>query len=150
MSGPSAGSAVDHYLVDTLLPALFPTATVLRGSPGTQVEQDVVSLQSTTVDDAQVCMGPQRRRDETMRVTLLISCTRPGDHTVQADADDAAWAMLSTLRDELRTATTPNLGGAVRSAEVSSYSLERAEDPELLTVGRNAAITVTLKVLART
>ena len=111
MSGPSAGSAVDHHLVDTLLPSLFPAATVLRGSPGTQVEQDVVSLQSTTVDDAQVCMGPQRRRDETMRVTLLISCTRPGDHTVQADADDAAWAMLSTLRDELRVATTPNLGG---------------------------------------
>ena len=78
MSGPSAGSAVDHYLVDTLLPSLFPAATVLRVLPGTQVEQDVVSLQSTTVDDAQVCMGPQRRRDETMRVTLLISCTRPG------------------------------------------------------------------------
>lgn len=150
MSGPSAGAAVDTYLVTVLLPAAFPDATICRGAPGTHVEQDVVSLRSTTVDDAQVCMGPARRRDETITVTLILSCTRPGDVTAQETADDAAWAMLSALRDTLRSATTPNLGGAVTSAEVASYALERPDDPELLAEARNATITVQLRVKART
>ena len=85
-----------------------------------------------------------------MTVTLVLSCTRPGDATVQADADDAAWAMLSTLRDALRTATTPNLAGAAVRAEVASYSLERPDDPDLLEQARNAVVTVQLRVLART
>lgn len=144
----TAGAAVDTYLTGTLLPALFPAATIVRGAPGVNVTLDVVSLQSTTVDDAQACMGPHRRRDETMTVTLLLSATRFGDASAQQVADEAAWGMLDTLREALRSAPEQNLAGAVRYAELTSYSLARPDDPELLEKGRNATITAVLTVRA--
>ena len=48
----------------------------------------------------------------------------------------------------MRAAPGQNLAGAVRHAEVSSYTLDRPDDPELLEQARNATITVALTVLA--
>ena len=77
----SAGPLVDAYLIDVLLPEIYPSGvTILRGASGTTTTADVVSLQSTSVDDVQVQMGPQRRHDETMTVTLLLSCFRSGNY----------------------------------------------------------------------
>ena len=146
----TAAPLVDAYLIDVLLPEIYPTGvTILRGAPGTTTTADVVSLRSTTVDDVQVQMGPQRRHDETMTVTLLLSCFRAGDYRAQRAADEAAWAMLTLLRDGLRFDRTPNMAGAVRHAVVASYSLDREDDPAVLAKGRVAVITVTLAIKAR-
>ena len=146
----TAAPLVDAYLVDVLLPEIYPSGiTILRGSPGTTTTADVVSLQSTSVADVQVQMGPQRRHDETMTVTLLLSCFRSGNYRAQQVADETAWTMLAALRDGLRFDRTPNMAGAVRHAVVSSYSLAREDDPAVLAKGRVAVITVTLTIKAR-
>ncbi|MBK6874068.1 MAG: hypothetical protein IPG94_22620 [Kineosporiaceae bacterium] len=151
MSGVAAPAIEDH-LIEALLPSLWPDVQISRGHPGRWVKPDVAWLGPTVCTSAgQVCMGPLRLQDEPYEITVLISCTRAGDHTAQADADAAAWALLSALRDNLRAATTPNLGGTCVRAKLASYSLERSDDAELLEKhGRNATITAVLEVLART
>ena len=147
----SAAAAVEDHLLEVLLPSLFPEASILRGHPGAgQLRQDVVALVDCSVQTSPECMGPRRPLAEQIEITLLLSCTRVGRAAVQRAADHAAWAMYGSVRDALRDATTPHLGGTCREARVTSARLERSADPEMLERGRSAAITVTLSVRATT
>jgi hypothetical protein len=146
MATGSAIPGVKSYLVDTLLPTLFPAAQVIYGPPGGWLGEQVISVGNATVESSQMILGANRPRREDAEVEVILSVFQGGGPEAQQTATEAAFAMLGTFADHFRTQGNETLGGACDNAYVSAYSLDETDDPDVLEKGRYAALVATLTV----
>lgn len=148
MSG-TALSSCKTYLVDTLLPSLFPSAEVVWGWAPDTAADDVVMVLNAQVQNSQPVYGTQRPVEETMSLQVTISCWRAGGREAQRTASLQAMSMYSTLRDYFKTNANETLGGICRWVRVVSYELAEDDDEEAMHQGRLAQVDVVLSIRAR-
>ena len=149
----SSVPAIKSYLFGTVLPTVYAGVTgvqILYGPAGSHLDDDVVMVGDVRTSPEVTVMSPTRPYDERIDVTVVISCTRRGpDSATQQTATEQAFNLLSLFRDYFKTRGNEILGGACRESRVTSYDLVESADPEVISNGRNAAITVTLSCIAR-
>jgi len=131
---------------------LFPSALVTYGHPGAASADDMVAVMNVTSDQEVGPLSPQRRREETLTVEVIVSCW--GGGTDQQTVTERAYALLADLEDYLQdtgvTASTQiTLGGAVRDARVMGHELAETADPDDMALGRLAEITATVTARVR-
>ncbi len=148
---PSAGLAAKSALFTTLATAFAtaaPDVAVTYGHPGLNPADDLVAVMGVTADQepGPMRVGP-RHREETLRLTVVVSTFRGGGPEVQPLATAQAYALLAELEDAL--ATDPTLSGTVRWAQIESYELAEADDPDVLAAGRVAEISAVVMATAR-
>jgi len=148
---PSAGQPAKAALVSMLTTAYasaHPEVAVYPGHPG---PVDVADLVAVTSVAAQQEPGPMRvgarTREESLRITAVISCYRGGGVEVQPTVTAAAFTLLGVLEDAI--ADDPTLAGTVTWAQVESYDLAEADDPDILAAGRVSEISVVVQATAR-
>ena len=142
--------AVKAALCGTVLPILFPAPIqVTYGVPGPFEGDDLVSVGAARVQCDDPVMSSARRVEETVELSILLSSWRAGGPQAQQLATEAAYAMLSTLRDHFRTAPNETIGGTCRTARVTSHELWEDDDPEAIANGRLSQIEVVLTISAR-
>ena len=146
----SSVPAIKGYLVDTVLPTLFPApALITYGMPGTFEPNDIVTVGNVRVTNSDPVMGNQRRVEELIEVSILLSCYRAGGPAAQRTATEAVYGMYSALRDYFRTSPNETLGGSVRTSRVTSHELFEDDDPDAVKNGRLSQIEVVLTINAR-
>lgn len=116
---------------------------VVYGPPGTDQEDDIVCVGNARSTQDLATMSPQRRREETLDVDVIVSCFRGGGIESQQPVTERAYELLAELEDHLQGAGY-DLGGTVRLARVTSHELVEAADPEILVKGRVSEITATV------
>ena len=130
---------------------------VTFGPPGQYQPSAIVSILDTTTQITRPTMGPNRSREMAADVTAVISVYTPGDETQQQVSTDNAFALLTVLESNLRTAPNERLGGASWDAWVSKADpvatvvYAYSDDPNAPPVptGRVTEITVTITTLIR-
>lgn len=140
---------VKAFLVDTLLPGLFPDAQITYGLPAASRANDLISVRNARVENTQPVYGTTRPIDEDGTVDVLISCYRPGGEAEQRDATEAAFTIHDALRNHFKSNPNETLGGAVRTAGVLSAELFEDDDPDDIASGRLSQIEVVLGFKAR-
>ena len=113
---------------------------VVYGPPGPDQEDDIVCVGNARSNQDLATMSPQRRREETLDVDVIVSCYRGGGTESQQSVTERAYALLADLEDHLQGAGY-DLGGVVRLARVTSHELVEAADPDVLAKGRVSEIT---------
>jgi hypothetical protein len=146
----SAVPGIKRYLFETVLPGLFPAPTLITyGIPGTFEADDIVTVGNARVTNDVPVMGSQRRTEELIELTVLISCYRAGGPGAQLTATEAAYAIYTALRDHFRVTGNETLGGACREARVTSHELSEDDDPDDITNGRLSQIEAVITLKAR-
>lgn len=141
--GTSAGS------VRSALPAVIRTAIadsavqVSLGFPWPQAADDIVSVGTVRATLESATVGPQRTRDETVTVEVLISTFRAGGEEQEAVASDRAYALLDRIEHHLRT-VDPTLGGLVRQCLLTSHDMDSAPFDDGVSQGRTVEVLATL------
>lgn len=147
--------AVRLALVNALAD-LFPDAQATYGVPGVFQADEVAAVTRARADVSRPTLGGSvRSREEAAEVSIIFSAYRPGDESVQPEADEAANAMLTTFESWLRTGDNIKLGGACREAWVSGiedwtlYPLANPGPSPQSVAGYVAEITVTVSTATR-
>lgn len=144
--------AVKAYLVDTLLPAVVPTAAAIYyGLPPDTHEGVVIAVRDAEAEFTQPVYGTTRPIEEEGHIVLTIISYAQGP-TSQRAATEAAFAAHTAIRNHFKSSPNENLGGTVRTAGITSAQLledDEEVDPELLAVGRQAQINALLSFRAR-
>lgn len=113
---------------------------VVYGPPGPDQEDDIVCVGNARSNQDLATMSPQRKREETVDVDIIVSCYRGGGTESQRPVTERAYALLALLENHLQ-GTGYDLSGAVRLARVTSHELVEAADPDVLAKGRVSEIT---------
>lgn len=144
-AAPAVKAAV-HALVVTAL-ASEPTVLVSYGQPaadGTPLPNDVVGVLGVEGTTEPGPMATTRPRDETLRVTVLVSSWRGGGPEVQQTVTERAYALLALVESAVRA--NPTLGGTVRTAAVVEHDLAEDIPPQ---GGRVAEISAVIESVTR-
>ena len=144
----SAVPAVKAALFAALQSA-YPTGVQVcygRPSAGAWLAEDVVALLDVDATQDAPLLGA-RAREESFRLTVLVSSARGGDD--QQATTEAAYALLATLEAALRA--DPTVAGTCRTAEVVGHLLREDEwvSPDGVFLGRVAEIAAAVAVKAR-
>lgn len=121
---------------------------VCYGHPGTDQEDDIVSVAGARSTQDVATMTPNRPREESLDVDVVFSVYRGGGPESQQVATERAYALLALLEDYLKT-TDYTLAGTVRLARVTSHVLAESDDPDVLAQGRVSEITATVTCQVR-
>ena len=121
---------------------------VAYGHPGTDLEDDIVSVAGARSTQELATLATTRPREETLEVDVVFSCFRGGGPESQQVATERAYALLGQLEDHLKT-TDYTLSGTARLARVTSHDLVESDDPDLLALGRISEITAVVTVQVR-
>ncbi len=121
---------------------------VAYGHPGTDLEDDIVSIQGARSSQDIATLATTRPREETVDIDVVFSCFRGGGPEVQQVATERAYALLGLLEDYLKT-TDYTLSGTARLARVTSHDLMESDDPDLLALGRISEVTAVVTAQVR-
>lgn len=134
----------------TLCQTLFPPPILVSyGLPTTDQPDDIVAItEAGTADPLRgnqeiKTFGP-RTREETTFVSVLFSSWR--GTTNQQVVSEMVFDAMALLENALRT--DPTIGGAVREADIESWSLTETDYNDLSS-GRYAEISVTIRARHR-
>lgn len=125
-----------------------PEVQVSLGYPWPQTAADIVAVGACRATLAAATLGPQRSRDETSTVEVLISVFRPGGQEQEQVASDRAYALLDMIEHHLRT-VDPTLGGLVRQCVVTSHDMDSAPFDDGTVQGRTVELLVTVTATYR-
>ncbi len=127
---------------------------VCYGEPGKYQPDDIIAVTDVSSSHELQVIAPTRPREETLTVTVVVSCYRGGDDptgALQQIVTERAYALLGLVEDYVKV-TDPSIGGTVRSLTgpithdlVEGFSV--AADG--MNVGRIAEITATFTLFAR-
>lgn len=130
--------------------ALFPDAAVHYGLPPTDLANDIVCVgEAGTADTLRGSqetgpMSPNRSRNETVYVSVLISSWR--GTTSQQLVTELAFDAMALIEDDLRA--DPTIAGACRDADVIDWQLRETEEEDLAD-GRYAQLDVVVRCKTR-
>ncbi len=152
VSSATAAQAFKAAMVSAmqgLVAGADPEVLVTFGHPGARVKnyQDAVGFTTVDVTQAVATLGTNRAREETIDLTVQVSCWRtdtPDDETASA----AAYALLGQLERHVRVTDT-TLGGVVRHCFLVSHFSEGETNPDLLLAGRTIEIQAVFRAAVR-
>lgn len=99
---------------------------VLLGPPeGTVIPDEVVEIRGVKTEQATGPMSPNRPRDESLRVEVLVSVATGGGPEVDEALTDRAYELLGRLEFYCRVTDT-TLGGTVRQCFLTGHESEGA------------------------
>ena len=130
---------------------LLPEGTLVTfGHPGPQVKnyQDAVSFARVEVGQQVAAFGGTRPREETVTLTVVVSCYRPGGPEVEEEASAAAYGLLRDLEHYVRQTDT-TLGGTCRHCFLVSHFSEGETRPDLIVNGRTIEIEAMFEAKVR-
>lgn len=154
---PSCAPAVMTALVD-LIGATFaadPAVAVTEGHPGVNPLPDLIGVMGVagTQEPSTMRVGPAAKREETLRVTVVVSCYVGGGPEAQPVVKARAYALLAAIEDAIRADIT--LGGLVRRAGLVEHELAMDiatyvdESGDEVPMGRVAEISAVIATEAR-
>jgi len=145
----STGPTVKAALVAALTTAYAADSLVrvFYGHPGPARFDDMVAVMGVTSEQQHGPMGGTRPREETLRVTVVLSCYTGGGTEVQQTVTERAFALLGSMETALRT--DPTLAGTCRWAQIESYESVEVTDPDIIETGRVTEIFATVLVQTR-
>jgi len=134
----------------TRLQLLYPGTQVVYGDPGTDIENDVVSIGMVQSSAQPVNLSPNRPREEQLNVDILFSCFTGGGPDAQWPSTQRAYTYMATLETYLQV-TSPIIDTpGVRVAWISSHNLDPGETLSgVEAMGRLASLTATMTVHVR-
>lgn len=121
------------------------------GHPGAgalNLHNDVVWVGRVESAQAPATYGTARSREETLTVTVAISCWRPGGPEMEPVASDAAYALLEAVERRVRVTDT-TVGGTVRHCFMTGHVSDGETDPAVLAKGRLIEIAATFEAAVR-
>lgn len=144
---PTASAALVAMVGDAL--ATQPEVLVCYGHPGPVDSHDIVALMAaeSATEPTVMQVGP-RPLDETLDLTVVVSCWRGGGLEVQPAVTDRAYALADVIDTAVRA--DPTLRGSVWSARVAAIVQAPVDDPDVLAKGRLTELSVTVHAQART
>ena len=134
----------------TRLQALYPAVQVVYGDPGTNVENDVISIGTVQSSVQPVNLSPNRPREEQLNIDVLFSCFTGGGPEAQFPSTQRAYTYLAALETYLQV-TSPILDTpGVRYVWVSSHQMDPGDSlVGVDAMGRLVSLTATITVHAR-
>ena len=126
-----------------------PAVLVSYGHPGPTSAPDIVGVMGVAADQSVATLAATQPREESLRVTVLVSCFVGGGDGAQQAATERAYALLALVESALRT--DPTVAGIVRKSQVESHDLAEDIAPAAAgtPIGRVAELAVVLRAEAR-
>lgn len=132
------------------LQLLYPTTQVVYGDPGTNVENDVVSIGTVQSSVQPVNLSAQRSREEQLNVDVLFSCFTGGGPEAQYPSMVRAYGYLAALESYLQVTSPIVDTPGVRYAWVSSHQMDPGDSlVGVDAMGRLVSLTATITIHAR-
>ena len=136
----------------SLLTAAFAadgSVTVSYGDPGQSITPDLVMVTDVEAEQEIAALRVRPSRDETLRVTVVISTFVGGGPEAQQPATERAYAIFAVLADAIRADVT--VAGTCRMAQVAEHVMTEmaAADLDASTQGRITGIAAVITALAR-
>lgn len=131
--------------------AADPQVQVAFGHPGTSMSDDIVAFMGVTTDQVEATMATNRSREETLSLTVIISCYAAGNTDGDLTPSKRAFSLLGSLENYVRTTDT-TLGLAangLRQCFLTSISTSAATDEAYLAAGRLVEIIAVFTAQAR-
>lgn len=125
-----------------------PAVQVGLGMPWPQTAQDLIAVGGVESQLEPGPMGPQRSRDETLTVEVLISVFRPGGQDQEQVASDRAYELLGAIERHLRM-VDPTVGGLVRACLLTGHRMESDPFDDGTGMGRVVEVLATFAAQAR-
>jgi len=144
----SAAPTIKAALFSALQAAYTAPVQVCYGHPGTDLENDIVSVGNVRSVQDVATMSSSRAREEVLEIDVTVSCYAGGGTEAQQPVTERAYVLAATLEDYLK-GSGYSIGGTCRLARVVSHDLAESEDPEILALGRVAELTVTVEAVTR-
>jgi hypothetical protein len=120
---------------------------VTFGAPGTYDPEDLVSFLDIASEQETATIG-NRSREETLTLTVAISCFRGGGQDSELVASARAYDILRRLEQYVRKTDT-TLGGVVRHCFLVGHDSTGATDPASIDKGRVIEIMARFRAVAR-
>lgn len=121
---------------------------VTYGAPANYSPPDIVSFLDITSDQAVATIGASRSRDESLALTVSISCVVAGGQEAELAAAERAYDLLRRIEYWARRTDT-TIGGTVRECFLEGHSSSGQTDPALMSQGRVCEIVATFRARAR-
>lgn len=120
---------------------------VTYGWPGSFAPDDLISFLGVTSEQDAATMG-RRSRDETLELTVSISCFRGGGQDMELVTAQRAYQLLRMLETYCRTTDT-TVGGTVMWCFLTGHESAGHTDPALIEDGRTNEIVARFTARAR-
>lgn len=124
-----------------------PYVMVTFGAPGTYEPEDIVSFLAVTSEQQTATLG-NRSREETLEITVAVSCFRGGGQEQEAVTSARAYQLLRMVEYYARKTDT-TIGGTVRDCFLVGHDSFGQTDPQYLEKGRVTEITARFQAHAR-
>lgn len=120
---------------------------VTYGAPANYSPPDIVSFLDLTAEQVMATMG-NRGREETLLITVSISCLVNGGQEAELLAAQRAYYLLRTIEYYARVTDT-TIGGSVRHCFLERHTSSGQTDPALIAQGRVCEIVADFRAQAR-
>lgn len=121
---------------------------VTFGAPGAYNPNDIVSFLDISADQDVATLGTNRGRDETIELTVSVSCVVGGMQEAELQSHNRAYDLLRAIESYARR-TDPTIGGTVRSCFLVRHGSAGQTDPALIAKGRVTEIVAIFRAVAR-
>lgn len=121
---------------------------VTYGAPGTLEPDDIVSILGISSVQENGPIGGRRSRDETLIITISISCWRGGGQEMERVTSERSFDLLRRIEEYCRVTDT-TVGGTVWHCFLTGYDCEGFTDPQSIHEGRTTDITARFTAQAR-
>jgi len=130
---------------------IWPTGDAVRvsfGHPGATTADDIIAFMDVSSVQEPAALGARRQRQETLELTVVVSCYRAGGAEQEKIASDRAYSLLGLLTQQVRVTDT-TVGGTVLFCFLTSHQSDGATDPDMISVGRLIEISAVFTAEAR-
>lgn len=121
---------------------------VTYGAPASYSPPDIVSFLDLSSDQSAATIGTARSREESLTLTVSISCVVNGGQEAELLAAQRAYALLRAIEYYARRTDT-TIGGTVRHCFLERHTSSGQTDPSLMTQGRVCEIVADFRAQAR-
>jgi hypothetical protein len=133
----------DMFLVDPATEQVL----VTYGAPATYNPPDIVSFLDLTAEQTPATLG-NRGREESLVLTISISCVVNGGQEAELMAAQRAYSLLRSIEYYARRIDT-TIGGSVRQCFLERHTSSGQTDPALIAQGRVCEIVADFRAQAR-
>lgn len=120
---------------------------VTYGAPASYAPPDIVSFLNITADQNPATLG-NRGREETLLLTISISCVVNGGQEAELLAAQRAYSLLRQIETYARVTDT-TINGTVRHCFLERHESSGQTDPALMAQGRVCEIVADFRAQAR-
>lgn len=118
------------------------------GQPGTFEPDDIISFGRLESAQEKATMSTNRSREETITLTVIVSCFRGGGEEAELEASERCYELLRMIEHYVRMTDT-TVGGIVRECFLTAHDSDGMTPEELMAAGRVIDVSATFTARAR-